>query len=104
MPNTIKKQLEKLKSSNGREFIKAEKVYAAGGCQILALTKQGWDVLINEFNHEDTEIKIRPEVEEKIQKSWEEEMLETVAKDERLDFSSSGKAQFLKELEAMREE
>jgi len=32
-------------------------------------------------------IKIRPEVEEKVQKAWEKEMLETVSKTETLDFS-----------------
>lgn len=32
-------------------------------------------------------IKIRPEVEEKVRKAWEQEMLETVEKDEKLDFS-----------------
>lgn len=32
-------------------------------------------------------IKIRPEVEEKVQKAWDEEMLETIRKTEKLDFS-----------------
>ncbi len=32
-------------------------------------------------------IKIRPEVEEKVQKAWDEEMLETVRKTEKLDYS-----------------
>ncbi len=39
-------------------------------------------------------IKIRPEVEEKVQKAWDEEMLETVRKTEKLDFSLL-KAKFL---------
>lgn len=33
------------------------------------------------------QIKIRPEVEEKVQRAWEQEMLETVEKEETIDFS-----------------
>ena len=70
MIETVKKQIETLKDSsdiNELVYHKAKALYINGNCQILSQSKQGFDILVNDDNAEDIEIRLRKFNEESLQ-------------------------------------
>lgn len=58
MLESISGQLKKLKSARTADYVRSERLYNNGNCQILTNSKNAWDVLISD-EEEDIEWKIK---------------------------------------------